>query len=429
MPRFLWTQKQDFGPQPRMAHAMSYDSNRQRTVLFGGADPKMHELNDTWEWDGELWTQTADNGPAKRRHAAMAFDGVRSVCVLFGGLSGQPTLGDTWQWDGMDWTQVADKGPLPRLGHGLVYDAARKQTILFGGTSNEGPLNDTWAFDGEAWTQVDETGPSSRYHHCMAYDSVRERVVLFGGLAGGSLFGDTWEWDGAAWSQTADFGPTPLFGASMIFMKTRTVLFGGMNTAGQGSTEGLLNRTWEWSGKHWTQRQDIGPSPRWGHQMAFDTRRSSVVLFGGLISATDPAEGEPVNVLSGDTWEHLDQTPPEEGEPSFSIAVFSLSQSAAKTAEVANVTATVVLKKTAWQPVPFELGFIAAADMKNPSPDGRKLTHGPKLVVAAGEMAAQVPLGANVVISEETLVVLLYDGKPPREDNGIEAYASLTITP
>lgn len=35
MARLLWTQKQHVGPQARVGHALAYDSERRRTVLFG----------------------------------------------------------------------------------------------------------------------------------------------------------------------------------------------------------------------------------------------------------------------------------------------------------------------------------------------------------------------------------------------------------
>ena len=66
MSRFLWTQKEDIGPSARFGHAMTYDSVRSRTVLFGGSSligGQVGSANDTWEWDGEFWTQMADIGP------------------------------------------------------------------------------------------------------------------------------------------------------------------------------------------------------------------------------------------------------------------------------------------------------------------------------------------------------------------------------
>ena len=50
----------------------------------------------------------------------------------------------------------------------------------------------------------------------------------------------------------------------------------------------------------WTERQDIGPAPRSGHAMAFDTNRSRVVLFSGAFADV----GNDPSVLLGDTWEH-----------------------------------------------------------------------------------------------------------------------------
>jgi hypothetical protein len=34
--RMLWSQRQDIGPSPRVGHAITYDSIRERTTLFGG---------------------------------------------------------------------------------------------------------------------------------------------------------------------------------------------------------------------------------------------------------------------------------------------------------------------------------------------------------------------------------------------------------
>jgi len=40
-------------PSERYGHALSYDSARGVTVLFGGYDDS--DFNDTWEWNGENW--------------------------------------------------------------------------------------------------------------------------------------------------------------------------------------------------------------------------------------------------------------------------------------------------------------------------------------------------------------------------------------
>ena len=87
MSKFLWTQRSDFGPAPRAEHAMAFDSQRERTVLFGGNSGNA-VLGDTWEWDGSFWTQVDDTGPGPRSGHAMVYDSARQVSILFGGRQG-----------------------------------------------------------------------------------------------------------------------------------------------------------------------------------------------------------------------------------------------------------------------------------------------------------------------------------------------------
>jgi hypothetical protein len=91
-----------------------------------------------------------------------------------------------------------------------------------------------------------------------------------------------------------------------VVAKTDTVvLFGGVSSVDATLTPVVFGKSWEWDGKHWTQRQDIGPAPRWRHALAFDNKRGRIVLFGGLpvFAPQDPTL--PDQVL-GDTWEHVD---------------------------------------------------------------------------------------------------------------------------
>jgi hypothetical protein len=273
---------------------MAFDSTRKRVVLFGGetGEPTTTYLNDTWEWNGDVWVQVADTGPSPRRAHAITFDSARQRVVLFGGFVFEQAatfLNDTWEWDGEVWTQMADTGVSPRNGHAMEYDSLHQRAVLFGGASPNGLGNDTWQWDGEAWTQVADTGPAPRALHAMAYDSVRHRIVLFGGVTN-KRFNDTWEWDGQAWTQVADTGPVPRSETAMTYMGTRTALFGGVlepNT--------LAADTWEWDGQRWTQRQNMGPPKRGTHAMAYDSQRERAVLFGGFGGSATP--------FLGDTWE------------------------------------------------------------------------------------------------------------------------------
>ena len=307
MAKLLWTQRQSVGPRPRGGHAMAYDIARKQVVLFGGEAGAAGQFRDTWIWDGDNWTQVSDIGPSPRAGHAMAYDQRRARIVLFGGQTGNNRAADTWEWDGSDWTQIANAGPGARANHALAYHSGRQRVTLFGGSdATEVVTADTWEWDGEEWTQQEDIGPSARQSHVLASDAPRNRLVLFGGQgAMGQALGDTWEWDGAEWTQVADFGPDPAMSAAMVGKKNRAEIFGGTGVMAPGQPLPIFHFTWEWNGKRWTLRQDIGPVGRQRHGMAFDSGRSRVVLFGGMAAAPDAAQA--TLMLLGDTWEHVDE--------------------------------------------------------------------------------------------------------------------------
>ena len=294
MNRFLWTQQSNFGPSDRGVGAMAYDSVRGRVVLFGGRSSTGQIFGDTWEWDGSFWTQVEDIGPSPRFASAMVYDTARRVCLLFGGRDkDNQFLADTWQWDGSKWTKLSESGPSSRSNHAMAYDNNRGRTVLFGGYPPDTPLGDTWEFDGDTWTQQQDAGPLARSRHGMAFDDAGARTILFGGLAlDGSSPEDTWSWDGNDWVQIAEFGPSPRFEAALASTQDGSlILYGGVDNVVQGKPA-ILADTWEFDGKRWTQRQDIGPGPLREATIAFDSLRGRVVLFGGQTPAPD-----------GTTWE------------------------------------------------------------------------------------------------------------------------------
>jgi hypothetical protein len=350
MPKFLWTQRSNFGPSARSFHGAAYDSNRRRVVLFGGfQNQAVTLLGDTWEWDGSYWTQMDDIGPAPRSQHAMAFDSNHQATLLFGGGVDGPIANDTWQWDGEGWTQLADSGPSPRFLHALAFDSGRNRTVLFGGLSSGGALQDTWEFDGAEWTQQEDAGPPARGRHVMAYDAAGQRVLLFGG---NPFRSDTWAWDGKAWTQLSEFGPPGRENAGMAGLPDGTVLFGGSAAAN------VLGDSWQFDGKLWTQRQDIGPGARLSHTLVFDSDRNRVVLFGG---SSNTGNSDPL-VLLADTWEHqVDQASPP---PPVSVASLQIVPNQAKTGD--SVAATLTLSGPA--PTPS----IVQVTLEDPS--GQKVT-------------------------------------------------------
>jgi galactose oxidase-like protein len=96
------------------------------------------------------------------------------------------------------------------------------------------------------------------------------------------------------WTQKEDIGPSPRFGTAMAYeaVRQRVVLFGGTPLAG-----GRLNDTWEWDGVAWTQVADMGVGRSFAG-MTYDDARQRLVLFGGYVRGVVE-----INELNDDTWE------------------------------------------------------------------------------------------------------------------------------
>jgi hypothetical protein len=104
------------------------------------------------------------------------------------------------------------------------------------------------------------------------------------------------------WTQRQDIGPSARFGHALAYDASgkRTVLVGG---DGLGT---FFRDTWLWDGEAWTQVEDIGPSGRAGHATAFDSARSRVVLFGGRSGGALSDTW----VWDGDAWTQVEDTGP-----------------------------------------------------------------------------------------------------------------------
>ena len=111
------------------------------------------------------------------------------------------------------------------------------------------------------------------------------------------------------WTQKKeDIGPSARFGHAMAynFVRSRTVLFGG--TLFAGDLGGDINDTWEWNGEFWTQIADIGPANRRDHALCFDSVRQTALLFGGLSEQGNPL-GDTWS-WNGEDWTQLDDSGP-----------------------------------------------------------------------------------------------------------------------
>lgn len=200
-------------PDPRFFHAMAYDSKRRKVVMFGGFNFNLSPRNqeDTWVWDGTVWEKkTPAHHPGRRLAHAMAYDANRERVVLFGGSEDLPDgtqreLNETWEWNGEDWQEVRDgkdpNDPPPRVKMAMAYDEKNKRVIMFSGlTTSSGVayLQDTYSWDGTTWTRLKQPlfakpPPDGRFDHAMAYDSKLKGMVMSGGVNGDpGVRHDTW---------------------------------------------------------------------------------------------------------------------------------------------------------------------------------------------------------------------------------------------
>src|SRR5512135_1964774 len=98
-----WVQRTDVGtPGKRISPAMAYDSDRGVTVFFGGeysaaGSSTISYYDDTWEYDGVFWRKidTGVRNPNPRSGHAMAYDADLKRVVLFGGVDGNGYFSDT----------------------------------------------------------------------------------------------------------------------------------------------------------------------------------------------------------------------------------------------------------------------------------------------------------------------------------------------
>ena len=321
-------------PTPRDTPGLAYDSATKRSVIFaGGGGPGGGLVEDTtWSWDGTNgvwigWTPSPypASWPVMRWAQAVTFDSNRNRVLVFGGWDGSNDRNDTWEWNDAAGTWT-DRTPTPILPSSwppgmnrtaLAFDSRRNKVVLFG---SDQPIYQTWEWDGTdgTWTNrtpspIPVSWPNARMEHSMSFDSARGVVVLLGGSLfwGGPFVNDLWEWDGAAGTWT-NRTPSPLpanwpsarADASLCYYanETATVLFGGSTvpctTGGCVSTGGYQNDVWLWNGNDgtWTKPPVTGsrPVPRAYHGATYDSDRSRMVLFGGIDDSGN---------VTNDTWE------------------------------------------------------------------------------------------------------------------------------
>lgn len=184
-----WSQRATSGPAARFGFALAFDPQRQRAVLFGGADLNGNLLDETWEFDGTTWTRIpTSQSPGARQGAGMAYESNSARVVLFGGVDASDTiLGGTWTFDGTDWTlESPASAPADRSRPAMVA-ALGTGVVMFGGRiSPTDQLADTFFWNGTDWTEVlvapGSAIPPARSGAGFAFDVFGNRAILVAGV-------------------------------------------------------------------------------------------------------------------------------------------------------------------------------------------------------------------------------------------------------
>ena len=106
-------------PPPTGGGLIRFDAALEKIVLFGGCIESNSSRcsqysNDLWAFDGVFWEQlNIATKPEGRYYHAMTFDTNRQRLIMFGGCADyywgfrcEQLLGDLWEFDGTEWTKL-----------------------------------------------------------------------------------------------------------------------------------------------------------------------------------------------------------------------------------------------------------------------------------------------------------------------------------
>ena len=274
---FAWngTAWHSFKPSYRPGASVTFDSNRGVLVLFGGQllGAPNEFAGETWEWDGVDWTQrTTMTAPPGRYGGLLTFDSDRNRVVLFGGSNklNQPggvvgiDYDDTWEWDGTSWRQVMSlTHPPAGIAGRITFVPSLHRSVLLLPQSR-------WSFDGTAWLQDSTIGQPQGLQY---FDATAARLTVLALTRTPGV--DRSQFDGAMWTTQPFVGgwPPSSTGVSAAFDVSRSVAVIHFLDATR------TPQTLEFDGTAFTHRQPQR-SPRNG-VMLYDSTRQKVMLYDG----------------------------------------------------------------------------------------------------------------------------------------------------
>ena len=290
-------------PDPTTYPAMTYDSESDLVVLFGGHNEALYQANgywgdnETWTYDynSNTWTEMSPStAPSLRCLADMVYDEESDIIILFGGArygdeGYLDKLGDTWAYDvNTDtWANMSPTiSPSSRYAYCMTYDSQEDLIILFGGVNGTDNLDETWVYDynSNTWTMMSPSeSPEPRNVAAFAYDEESELSVLFGGYVIGYPYEleDTWVYNYTA-DEWTEMNPTyhPSLRSEMKAVYNpyvdRVIMFGGW------AYYEVFDETWsyDYNTNSWIEMNTPNaPSARYWYGIAFDSESNCTILF------------------------------------------------------------------------------------------------------------------------------------------------------
>jgi hypothetical protein len=143
-----WTKMSpEVSPPGRMDHAMAYDSESDRVIVWGGGGPIPMDVGDIWAYDynSDTWEELeSDDAPRQKRYMAMVYDAGNDQAILYRDK-------ELWGYDynSNAWSLISGSpGPGKRSWHAMAYYPVEGQILQFGGGGNYGTWkNRTWIYD------------------------------------------------------------------------------------------------------------------------------------------------------------------------------------------------------------------------------------------------------------------------------------------
>lgn len=305
-------------PAPSGASSLSIERS---TEPAGSADAATSEVG-RWERFG-----SSPHVDGRVYHHVVAAPEIGKLVVI-GGYTMHGLDDDVWLLDlgdpGAGWSLVEPAGEAPRarVHATTIWDPKGGQVVMFGGIAADGPvglefLNDVWALRFEAggtlrWVRLHEGGsvdddaptspllPDGRGYHLATFDAQGGDMLVHGGVDAMGFLG-TWASlvDALQWRLT-----------------------------GQHLWRYALKDTWSFDLESglWTKLPD-SPTPRFGHQGAFDPVNRQLVVTGGIGPGPTPdddfdrEETEGLDLATG-TWTRWN---PAGVPPSMTDAAFGYS--------------------------------------------------------------------------------------------------------